>query len=166
MRGMDTLLRATMLVAGHPSMPRWFHDWGWPLVPRCRTLAGLASFLALLGPSDVLAAAAAPPGLLVRAGVPVCHGSCVRKGRLVAPFAARSAPAATASTGHSLHTGRPPTLQISTFSSHAFWPLTAQGRLSSTGSAFVQSLKLNSSVLQEDDLGERKNGISGGITQN
>ena len=43
---------------------------------------------------------------------------------------------------------------------------TAQGRLSSTGSAFVQSLKLNSSVLQEDDLGERKNGISGGITQN
>ena len=47
------------------------------------------------------------------------------------------------------------------------WVLdTAQGRLSSTGSAFVQALKLKSSVLQEDDLGERKNGISGGITQN
>ena len=46
---------------------------------------------------------------------------------------------------------------------------TAQVRLvclSSTGSAFALSLKSKTLVLQEDDLRERENDISGGITQN
>ena len=42
----------------------------------------------------------------------------------------------------------------------------AQVRLSSTGSAFAQTLKSKVLVLQGDDLRERENGISGEITQN